>query len=248
MDNLAEKIEQPPSTPPAPPQKGSLWKLQAIFFQPKETFQEIAKKPTWLIAAILCVVIGAVGFTLIMNKIGFETMMIQQAQSRGQEVTEEQLQVLNSPAVKAFTYGSVIIGTPLVMLLTAGLLLALLWLVGSDATFRRVFSVVAHSFFAFTLVSTVITLLIVMLAADPTELDIQNLVSSNLGALVSRTESPVLFAVLSSVDVLTFYYLFLLSLGMSIVGRKTLGTSAALVLALWVVWVLVKTGWTAIFT
>ena len=248
MDNLAEKIEQPPTAPSAPPSKGSLWRLQGIFFQPKETFQEIAKKPTWLIVGILCVLIGVGGFMLIMNRIGFETMIMQQAQARGQEMTEEQLQMATSPAIKAFTYGMMVIGTPIVMLLTAGLLLALFWLVGSDASFGRAFSVVAHSLFAFTLVSTVISVLIVMLAADPAELDIQNLVASNLGALVSRTESPVLFAVLSSVDALTFYYLFLLSLGMSIVGRKSLGTSAALVVVLWVVWVLVKTGWTAIIT
>jgi len=248
MGNSAQKIEQPPVAPSAPPVKGSLWRLQGIFFQPKETFQEIARKPTWLIAAILCVVIGAGGLLYVMETIGFENIMVRGAQSRGQELTEEQIQMMGSPAMKGFSYGMMIVGTPVVMLLTAGLLLALFWLVGSDATFSRAFSVVAHSLLAFTVVSTVISVLIVMLAADPTELDIQSLVASNLGALVSRTESPVLFAALSSVDVLTFYYLFLLSLGMSIVGRKSFGTSAALVFVLWVVWVLLKTGWTAIFT
>ncbi|MFB3905685.1 MAG: YIP1 family protein [Acidobacteriota bacterium] len=244
MENLAEKLEQPSG----PPAKGSLWRLQGIFFQPKETFQEIAQKPTWLIAAILCVIIGSIGIIWVMETIGFENIMMQQAQSQGREMTEEQIQMMNSPTMKAIRYGTMIIGTPIVMLLTAGLLLALFWLIGSDAKFNRVFSVVVHSLFASTIVSTVISALVVTLAPDPTELDIQNLVASHLGAFVSRTESPVLFAALSSVDILTFYYLFLLSLGMSVVGRKSFKASAAMVLVLWLVWVGLKTGGTALFT
>jgi len=248
MGNLAEKIEQPPTAPSAPPVKGSLWRLQGIFFQPKETFQEIAKKPTWLIALILCVVIGGVGLIWVMETIGFERIVIEQAQAQGREVPEEQLQMLNSPGVKAVRYAFMIIMNPVVLLVAAGLLLALFWLVGSDAKFSRVFSVVVHSFLAYTVVSTVITLLIVLVAADPTELDVQNLVASNLGVLVSRTESPVLFALLSSIDLLSCYCVFLLSLGMSIVGRKSLATSVALVLIPWGLWVLVKMGLAAIFT
>jgi len=248
MGDLAEKIEQPPTAPSAPPVKGSLWRLQGIFFQPKETFQEIAKKPTWLIALILCVVIGGVGLIWVMETIGFERIVIEQAQAQGREVPEEQLQMLNSPGVKAVRYAFMIIMNPVVLLVAAGLLLALFWLVGSDAKFSRVFSVVVHSFLAYTVVSTVITLLIVLVAADPTELDVQNLVASNLGVLVSRTESPVLFALLSSIDLLSCYCVFLLSLGMSIVGRKSLATSVALVLIPWGLWVLVKMGLAAIFT
>ncbi len=248
MENLAEKAEQPPAMPPAPPAKGALWRLQGIFFQPKETFQEIAKRPTWLIALILCVVIGGVGLIWVMETIGFEKIIIEQAQAQGKEVPEEQLQMLNSPAVKAVRYTFMIIMNPVVLLLAAGILLALSWLVGADPKFSRVFSVVVHSFLAYTVVSTVITLLIVLVAADPTELDVQNLVASNLGVLVSRTESPVLFALLSSVDLLSAYCIFLLSLGMSIVGRKSLGTSVGLVLIPWGLWVLVKMGLAAIFT
>ncbi|RPI23170.1 MAG: hypothetical protein EHM61_20390 [Acidobacteria bacterium] len=247
MENLAEKTTQQPAGPTEQP-KGSLWRLQGIFFQPKETFQEIARKPTWLIALVLCIVIGMVGFIVIMDRIGFDNMMAKQVEARGQEMTEQQREMMSSPAVKGFTYGMVIIGTPVVVLLTAGLLLALFWLTGADVTFSRVFSVVAHSMLAFTLVSTVLGLVIVLVAADPTELDVQNLVASNLGILVSAKESPALFSLLSSIDALTFYYLFLLSLGMSVVGRKSFGTGAAMVLILWVVYVALKTGWVSLMT
>lgn len=247
MENLAEKIERPP-TEPGPTAKGSLWRLQAIFFQPKETFQEIAKKPTWLIAAILCVIIGTAGMILMMETIGFENVMVQNAQMTGREMTEEQIQMMSSPGMKAFNYAMAPIGTTVVLLATSGLLLAFFWLAGSGVAFSRVFSVVVHSFFAYTLVYSLVSIVIVMLAADPSELDIQNLVASHLGVLVTRQESPVLFAVLSSIDLFSFYCIFLLSLGMSIVGRKSFGTSAALVLVPWVLWVLVKMGLAAIFS
>ncbi len=248
MDNLAEKTEQPPIAPSGPPVKGSLWRLQGIFFQPKETFQEIFKKPTWLIATILYVIIAAAGVIFVTETIGFENIMIEQARSQGQEISEEQLQVMNSPVLKVVRYAFMILANPVIVLLTAALLLALFWLAGSDAKFSRAFSVAIHSFLAYTIILTAISVLIVALAADPTELDIQNLVASNLGVLVSRTESPVLFAFLSSIDVLSIYCIFLLSLGMSIVGRKSLGTSLALVIVPWAAWILVKMGLAAIFT
>ncbi|HXK62094.1 MAG TPA: YIP1 family protein [Acidobacteriota bacterium] len=247
MENVAEKTTPPPPGSTEQP-KGSLWRLQGIFFQPTETFRAIAKKPTWLIATILCVVIGIVGFMTIMNQVGFENLVIRQAQARGQEVSDEQLEMMNSPAVRAVTLGTMLIGTPIVMLLTAGLLLALFWLIGSDVSFSRTFSVVAHSMMAFTVISTAISLVVVLLAADPTELDVQNLVASNPGVLVDSVESPVTFALLSSIDLFSFYYLFLLALGMSIVGRKSFGTSAGMVLMLWVAYVALKTAWTALVT
>jgi hypothetical protein len=248
MENLTGNIEQPPTTSAAPPVKGSLWRLQGIFFQPKETFQEIAKKPTWLIAAILLVVIGAVGAIWVMETIGLDNIMAQELRARGQELSEEQLQMVNSPAAKAVRYAFVIIMNPVMLLVTAGVLMALFMIAGSEAKFSRIFSVVVHSFLAYTVVSMVITVVIVAVAPDPTELDIQNLVASNLGVLVSRTEAPVLFALLSSIDLLSFYCIFLLSLGMSIVGRKSLATSAALVVIPWGLWVLVKMGMATVFS
>jgi len=248
MSNLAQKIEQPPVTPSAAPVKGALWKLQGIFFQPKETFQEIAKKPHWLIATILLIVIGAVGLVWVMETIGFETIIAQELQARGQELSEEQMQMMNSPAAKGVRYAFMIIMNPVMLLVTAGLLMALFMVAGSEAKFNRVFSVVVHSFLAYTVVSMLITVVVVMIAPDPTELDIQNLVASNLGVLVSRTESPVLFAVLSSIDLLSFYCIFLLSLGMSVVARKSLTASAMLVVIPWGLWILVKMGLAAIFS
>ena len=75
-------------------------------------------------------------------------------------------------------------------------------------------------------------------------LDPRNLVLSHLGVLVDQTESPVLFTLSASFDLVTFYNLFLWSLGVSIIcGRRAgFGTGLGAVVVLWALWVIAKTG------
>jgi hypothetical protein len=228
-----------PSPQPAEEPKGALWRLQGIFFQPRRTFEEINKKPTWLIALVLTVVIGAAAMYVMTSRIGVETIIAQQ--NPNQELNEQQREFMESPFMAAFFYASVVIGTPLVILVIAVVMMLLYWMAGSEAPFSRVFSVVTHSFFAYSLIGSVIAVLIILLAQDPTELDFANLVSSNLGVLVDRIESPVLFSLLSSIDLFSAYLIFLLSLGLSIVGRKSIGASVWLVIVPWIIYVAGKT-------
>ena len=47
--------------------KGSIWRLQGIFFEPSATFEDIDKKPTFVVALLLTVVIALIGWTIIDN-------------------------------------------------------------------------------------------------------------------------------------------------------------------------------------
>jgi hypothetical protein len=241
MDNAAIQNEPQPT--------GAVSRLAGIFFQPRQTFEDIDRRPTWAIVLILAILISLVGTMVVMNLVGFENIMDQQIRTnpRMQEMTEEQRALmLESPFLKVFAYASSVVGVPVIILVTSLLLMLLFWMGGADVPFVKFLSVVAHSFFAYSLVAMVLSLLIVLMAADRAELDVANLVASNLGGLVTRAESPVLQTILSSLDLLTFYYLFLLSLGLSIISRKTFGGAALLVFALWAVYVALKVGWAAL--
>jgi uncharacterized protein YneF (UPF0154 family) len=241
MDNVALQTEPQPT--------GPFSRLAGIFFQPRQTFEDINRRPTWAVVLILTILISLVGTLAFMNLIGFENIMDQQIRDnpRMQEMTEEQrAMMLDSPFMRFSAYLGALVGVPVIALLTSVLLMLLFWVSGAEAPFAKFFSVVIHSFFAYSVVSMVLSVLIVLLAPDRAQLDVTNLVASNLGVLVARADSPVLHTVLSSLDVLTFYYLFLLSLGLSVVSRKTVGSAAFLVVALWAFYVALKAGWAAV--
>ncbi len=68
------------------------------------------------------------------------------------------------------------------------------------------------------------------------------ILKSNLGALTSSSDSPVLFALLSSVDLFTIWTIVLLSIGFAVVTRFTAARVGAYVVGLYLVVVLFKVG------
>jgi hypothetical protein len=70
---------------------------------------------------------------------------------------------------------------------------------------------------------------------------------THLGVLVSRTAAPAAHSLLSSIDLLSFWTMALLVLGLSFATKAPRGRVAALVLSVWALYVLGKAGVVAIF-
>ncbi len=232
------------------PIRNSWWRLQGIFFEPTETFRSIERKPTWVVPLVLMMLMSFASSYIVVNTIGIANIVEQQMASNPafQRMTPEQRaeamdQAVNGTFTKVMTWATPPLGPILVTLFTAVVFLLLLYLVGGDPTFKKVFSVTNHAFFVYTLITTVLTILVVKLAPDPATLDVRNLVQSNLGFLVNAKEAPVAAAMLSSVDVISFYNLFLLGLGLSVVGHRPFKTTMGGVIGVWILYVLIKIGW-----
>lgn len=249
MDN-ATAIEPTEQQQP----KGALWRLQGILFQPKQTFEAINVKPNWLVPVVAILLVSSLGLFLLSTLVGLdnfaEQMTAQNPKAAEQmaQLPEDQREVALAVQKTMFVVFG-LIGFPILGVIVSLAFLLAFWVAGSEARFGKIFSVVAHSFFAYGVINTVLSGLIMLLAQDPTQLDLLNMVPTHLGLLIDRIQSPVLFGFLSSLDLLSFYTLFLLTLGMSVVGRKSIATSAALVFILWALYVaLFKVGLTALFT
>jgi hypothetical protein len=236
----------------AQPPRSSLWKLQGVFFEPKQTFEEIDRRPNWLVPLLAMILISIAASAYIVNAIGIDNLVRGQmeANRRIQEMPPEQReqiieQAMNSPFATIGTYVGPILGPILVVLVVAGLLMLMSSLAGGHATFKKILSVNSHAFFFSYLVASVLAVVVVLLSPDPSEIDVQNPVATNLGFLVVRSESPVLYSLLSSIDLVSIYTIYLLGLGLAVVNRKSLGSGLTSVVILWAIYVLLKTGWAA---
>lgn len=229
---------------PLGPNVSRLW---GVLFEPSKTFGEINRRPNWLIPLIALIILMSAANTYVINAIGYENIvrqsMMQSPQVR--EMPTEQREELirrqsESSFFRYFAYLGPVFGV-VVLLIIAGLLFLALVLVGGESSFSRIFSVTCHSNFAYSVVAYFLTILVVLLTEDKASLNIQSVVQSNPGFLVSQRESPVLFAALASFDLTTMYQVFLLSLGLSKVGTKvSFGTSLGIVLCLWLIYIVIK--------
>ena len=106
----------------------------------------------------------------------------------------------------------------------------------------------AYAWFPYYILVTAMTLLIITLSADRSDLNFKNLVATNVGAFLDpQTTSKPLYSLASSLDLLSFLLLGFLAYGLSKVSRAKTGTCFAIVIGVWAVYVLCKTGMAALF-
>ena len=131
-----------PTTGPEKPVRGALWRLQGIFFEPAETFEDINRHPTFLVPLIICILIAAGTMASIGFFVDFEDLAITQikASPQGADLTDEQVQQAAGFQAIAMKWLSPII-SPIMLLAIAGVLLLLTVLFGGETTFRKIFSV-----------------------------------------------------------------------------------------------------------
>ena len=144
---------------------------------------------------------------------------------------------------------SPIVVTPIMMYITYFVLAAILLLAfvitGAGISLRKSFTATVWAMGPPAIVISLLSLLFIFVK-NPRDLEIVPIynVISNLGMLADSATHPVLNSLLSSIDLFSLWTIILLSIGFAAMSEKklTAGKAATPVVALWVVWILVKLG------
>jgi hypothetical protein len=85
---------------------------------------------------------------------------------------------------------------------------------------------------------------------SPDQIDLQNLVAANAGTFLSADAPKWLLSLCTSLDIFTFWVLGLMAFAYSAVRPKKIKFGSALtwIAGIWVVFVLIKVGFTAMFS
>ena len=237
------------------PQTTSTWgRLLGVMLEPRTVFQEIDRQPNWVLPLVLLTLLSMGSWFVFVQRIGIDTMSRAELQNSSQweqmspEAREQAVAMSVTPVMQAIGYIPVTIGPAILLLVLSGVFLLAFSLTGAVVPpFRKLLSVSTHAIFGYTLISTALTVAVLFVAKNPRALDVNNLVHTNLGFLSDARERPVLAAFLGSLDLLSFYAIYLLSLGNSIVSRKSLRFNLTLTTALWAIYVAGKLGITAVW-
>ena len=243
---------------------GTFWH---IFLEPTRCFEGLNIKPRWLIPLILSMVIAFTTGLVISNRVDMEQAVRKQIASSqaASQLTEEQIdqQVQMSAKIgKVSTLVAPVVITPLFMVLIAGLIMLGVFVLGSEvngqdyqgegvesrSAFSRVFAITVSSMFFYNVVGGILAITVLLIASDPNSLNLQNLVSTNPAFLVDATESKVLYSFLSHLDILVWYTLFLIGLGISKISQKCSVAKGVMIIGFWyVLYSLAHTGVAALF-
>jgi hypothetical protein len=244
-----------PSPAPLTPEKpgGFFGNLVDVYFSPREAFTRIARSPSFLLplAGYILLVLGFTG--LWMSKVDAREFVKMQLEESGQwdKIPAERREAVLDAApaqMKILAWLGPTVFTPLVLLLTAAALMFVFrFFYASEVGFKQAFAIVSWVFFAVALVTTPLLLLVLQLKGD-WNVNPQEVVQANLGALLDRsTAAKPLWALFTSIDVFSLWMVYLLAVGFAVASRKSTRSALWGVAIPWVLIVLVKVGWSALF-
>lgn len=221
-----------------PAQMSEVATLGNIFFEPGNTFEDLRRKPRFIMAALISIVVISLFQIAFVQKVGFERIMRERLESSAsvQQMPEDQKQKMieqqSGPIVKAITYAVTPIAIIVVFLL-GGLIY---WLganaMGGSARFLQGLSVFVYSGFPPTLIAMLANFLILFLkSADEIEIasSQSGLIQANPSFFIGKG-SPVLSALLATFDLFSIWGWILAAIGLKIVGKISTGAAWAIVI------------------
>jgi len=210
----------------------------SMFVRPLSTLESLRERPRWLYPVLVSGILSAAANFYVIQRIGLARTIERSLDPRSmidpqtimQNALEHQFQILCFQALSTF------IGSFLIVLGTATILWFLLTLCGYDLSFRQSLAVVAHVNLLPVVLRACMMVLTASFLQDINRYDLSNPLATNLGFFV-RDASPVVWRLLTSLDILTLANLALLIVGLSkVCGKLSLRTASILVIVPWSVY------------
>jgi hypothetical protein len=227
-----------------PAQMNFIQRLTGMFFEPGRTFADINRKPSWFGVYLIVGILSMPFMYLLFSRINMAAQTAQQMADQG--VAPEQIE--QSVRIMSIIYKYVVpilapLGILVTYLIIAAVLLLLFIIMGAPLTFKKSLAVTFWGYFPPAIVSMFLSV-VILFVKDPSTLDPRNVMMSNLGALADVKANPVLFSLLSSLDLFTIWTIALLSIGFAAISDRRLTTKKAAtgIIVLWVIYVLGKAG------
>lgn len=246
------------AAPVESPRLNFFQRLTGIYTGPQAVFEDINRKGSWLGLYLIFAVLTLVMINVIPYRMGpdnykekvREAIPSFAASRMSPQQMDEAVEKSLSPGRRIMT----LVFTPVAQLATFAILAAVFLLVfiilGCQLTFKKSLAVTMWGMIPPGIVASILSIILVFLKdPDSLEVDPSGILASNLGMLVSRKEHPALASLLGSIDVFSFWAIFLLSVGFAASSEKKLtrGKAMAGVVFLWALYVLGKFGWHSIF-
>lgn len=229
-------------------------RIIGVFFSPKPTFEDLARKPSWLLPIVISTILSVIAMVALNQRMNWRNYVSQQIEKnpRSAQLSAEQKQQQIDGGAK-FTpiilYVAGVIGPVISVLIVGGvMMLAYNLLAGAGATFSQSLSIVAHAFLV-GMISTPLFLLVVFLKPFGT-IDVENPLASNLAAFLPDDAAKWLVALCKSMDIFSIWILLLIAIGFAAVNPRKLKGAKPFVIAfsVWGAFVVLRTLWAFIFS
>ena len=242
---------------PEQPRLSEGQRLAYAFTAPGRLFSDVKQNRSWWAPLIVVTLVSIVFVVAIEKRVGWQQTAInmmsvdpKQAERFEQMPAEQRAgaYAMVGNFMRYTSYASPVF-TLVFAAIIGGILLALFnFGMGAQHSFKYAFAASIYAFMPPGCARAVLGALTLFAGADPEGFMLDAPVASNLGILVSRTDSPALYVLLSSIDVLTIWMIILLGIAFSTGTRLKRGTAIATVFGAYGVIVCLRTAWATLMS
>ncbi|HEX6094830.1 MAG TPA: Yip1 family protein [Thermoanaerobaculia bacterium] len=240
------------STQPAqaPATKNAFQRIAGVFFSPGETFADIARRPDILVPLLVILAIGYVTTFMVMPHLDWDAMIAQQAEmvkKQNPNVGDDDVARMGRITRSMGTVMSYL--APLLVIVGYLIIALVIWgacrMMGGEGNFKQAFSTTLYAHFPRVLLGIVAAVVVMARGmVDPSTM--ATVVKSSPAFLVDMKEQPVLFSLLGSLEIFQIWTIVLLVIGFAALTKLSRAKTAAIVVSLWVIMVVVKLGFAAL--
>lgn len=229
--------------------------LLEVFYAPEKVFAEVGKTGAWrlpLIALILMTLAILFARSLVVSPgdiLRGQMEGTRIAEQLGQEKIDQMVRNANSTSAKVQSYVMAPIAVLVSSLVTAGILFGLAQVMSAGTTYKKILSVSAYSSFAYSLISGFGGIIVLSMMSEPAGAEMTNLIKLNPTLFMDKASTAkALYSIASSFDLLSFWMIFLLALGITKVSDRMSFTKGLIVVLIpWAIYVMGKAGLSMLF-
>jgi hypothetical protein len=237
----------PEATPPESAAEPSFVRnLVDVYFSPGQAFVAITRRPRFWLPFLAYLALIAAFTAVWFHQVDPAQFLKNQLEQSGkwERIPPESRDSVMAMPVRLFpliTWAGTLVGGPLSILLVAlVLLLVFRTLYGGEVTFAQSIAVVSYSFLATHLLSGPLNLLVMGLKGD-WNVNPQEALQANPTLLLERAAvGRPLYALAGSLDLFSFWLIFLLAVGFAVASRRGVTKAVWGVVVPWALLVLVK--------
>lgn len=239
----------------AVPTTSEAGRLAGVFFSPGAVFSNIATEGRWYIAMALLVLLSMISVHLMVSRVSYDQMIrnamasnarVQELSAEQREAAIEQQKKFMPVAVRVMPVVGVVLG---LMVIAGALMFTFKFLLDSELTFKQTLNICSYGSIPPSLVANLM-MIAVLYMKPPEEFDPQTASAFSLGSFLPAETSGWVKSLAGSVDLFTFWTMALLAIGFSaFLGARKMPFGRALmgIAAPWLLWVLCKVGFAALF-
>jgi len=224
---------------PAPdpgPKPNTMQRVIGVIFSPVATMASIARRPDWVLPLVLSLIASLAVGLVIAQHVDFGAT-VRESVEQNKNMSQEQIDravKMGTIFGKVATYLSPIFNI-IGLLIISGVLLLAVRLFGGEGDFKQSFSVTCYASMPGIIKAVVMMIIILARGGLIPAQTLATLVRSNLGFLADFKANPIAFALLSSVDIFSFWFVALLVIGFAYVSRLSRAKTAMVIVSLWIV-------------